>query len=269
MKLVSMLLLASASAQVGKTNLYRKPEPTATPAAINEVSTLKAAHGKPRPSEHSTGGGNLSFEYQTPLRLSFRASESPVVLPSTPHRLSFARLPLGTVVDAEILESVIAFPEMKTPVRATVRSGELKGCIFLGEASLERNSKRITIEFRKFRPKSKTEVYGLTANALDIDGVLGVEGEHHSGQTKFFAAELLAAAAAGFADASIERSTTAFGQVQDQPSLDTSSKKALTSALSRTADRFADKVRSSPEYSVFRGPVAIRILIQEQPKLIE
>ncbi len=48
MKLVSMLLLASASAQVGKTNLYRKPEPTATPAAINEVSTLKAAHGKPR-----------------------------------------------------------------------------------------------------------------------------------------------------------------------------------------------------------------------------
>lgn len=53
---------------------------------------------------------------------------------------------------------------------------------------------------------------------MDQDGILGLEGEYHSGENKFFAAELEAAAAAGFADASVNRPTNAFGNQQDERS---------------------------------------------------
>jgi hypothetical protein len=278
---LGLLLLSSfATAQTTKTNLYQKPPPSALVAVSEETGALAAAgsdikgkNAAKAPIKNITPAhaarGNLPGEYQTTLSAGFRANESPVVLPSSPHKATVGRLPVGAVIDAEILESVIAFSDLKTPVRALIRSGELKGAVLVGEASLERNSKRVTIEFKRFRLNNSTEVYTTLASALDLEGILGLEGEHHTGEAKYFAGELLAAAAAGFADASVERSTTAFGQIQDQPSLDTSGKKALASAMNRTADRFAEKTRTAPEYSILRGPAGIKILIQDQPRLTE
>ncbi len=171
----------------------------------------------------------------------------------------------GEVLFARVPHSVIAFGEAKAPVSARV-SIEGRDFVFLGEATLEKASKRILLNFTRLREVSSEATFDVSAQGLALDGTLGVEGAYVSGESTLFVAELAAATAAGFADASISRNTNVLGQVQDEASLDTKSKKALGSALSRTADRFAEKQKQSPEYSVLTGPVALKILIIEQPR---
>jgi hypothetical protein len=176
---------------------------------------------------------------------------------------------LKCCIRAEIPESLIAFPEGKAPVRARVTSGELKGSVFLGEATLEKNSKRILIEFKKYRLARGMEDYQLNASVLDLKAILGIEGEYNSQEPKFFVAEFLAAGATGYADASIQRSQNVLGNYVEAPTADTVGKKALTAALSKTTERFAEKMKSAHEYSVLEGPIEIQILITEQPKQID
>ena len=101
---------------------------------------------------------------------------------------------------------------------------------------------------------------------MTLDGTLGIGDEYVSGESKLFVAELAAATAAGFADALIVRNTNVLGQVEEEVSLHSMSKKAIGTALSRTVDRFAEKQKQSPEYSVLTVPVVPKILILDQPR---
>ena len=192
-----------------------------------------------------------------------------MILPATNKGSRLKGLRMGEVIIAIIPESLIAFPDSKAPVRARIPHGPLKGSILLGEASLEKNSKRILIDFKKFRAANSNDEYQMTASALDPGGILGIEGKYISQEPKFFAAEFLAAGAAGYADASIDRGQNAFGNNVEAPGRDTIGKKALTSALSKTAERFSEKIKSAPEYSILEGPIEIQILITDQPKQTE
>jgi hypothetical protein len=191
---------------------------------------------------------------------------NPIVLPAQPISRYIESLLPGQLQSARIEQSVLAYNEGKAPVAARLTDDRGRDIVLIGEATLEKNSKRILIDFKLVRIESSSELFDFKASAMDQDGTLGLEGEYHSGENKFFAAELAAAAAAGFTDASVNRPTNAFGNQQDERSIDTSSKKAIGSALTRTADRFAEKVRQAPEYSVLTGPVAVKILVVEQPK---
>ena len=267
--MAALFAIEVAQAQVTKTNLFRRePQASSTPSE-RPSSAPSVARVNTREKKPVLAEGNLPSYFLSRDIQAARFSESPVILPATPRKAGLAALPLGSVVEAEILESLVAFLESKVPVRAVVRSGPLKGSVFLGEATLERNSKRIMIEFRKFRNITKDSVYSTLANVLDSSGLLGIEGEHHSGEAKYFGAEFLSAAAAGFADASVERNQNILGQVTESASVANATKKAAANALMRTADRFAEKVRSAPEYSVARGPRRVQILVQDQPKLQE
>lgn len=258
--------LSLSHAQVSKTNLYRKPVAPVEQPVVTKVE-LKSPARKARSSAPRDISGNLPQDYQRYSMAQYRATESPVVLPTSVRRVSFRALPLGTIVNAEISGNIIAFPDSKVPIRATVRAGAFKGAVFLGEAQLERNSKRIGIEFRKFRPATDEVGYSLIASGMSQDGSLGLEGKYHSGEAKYFSAEFLAAFAAGYADSLVERSTTPFGQTVDAPNASNAGKKAVAGAMSRTADRFAEKVRMAPEFVTLEGPTAIQILIQDQPTL--
>lgn len=191
---------------------------------------------------------------------------NPIVVPNQPVSREIDSLKPGQIESAYIAQNVLAFGEGKAPVSAKLTDDKGRDIILLGEAILEKNSKRILIDFKAARFETSSEVFEVKASALDQEGTLGLLGEYVSGESKFFLAELAAGAAAGLTDASISRSTNAFGNQQDERSLDTNSKKALGSALTRTADRYAEKVRASPEYSVLRGPSPIKVLILEQPK---
>lgn len=132
---------------------------------------------------------------------------------------------------------------------------------------MEKNSKRILVQFNRFRPEREATAYSLSGNAYGLDGMLGLEGKHHSGEAKYFTAEFLAAFAAGYADSLVEREKTPFGHTVEDPSVANAGRKATANAMSRTADRFAEKVRTASEFVTLSGPVRIDILIQDQPIL--
>lgn len=249
-----ILFCAVASAEQ-KVNLFKKEE---VKAGASSVHTLK--HNK-------SSAGNLPQEYGRRGR--YVADENPVVLPTQKSGVGLSGLKIGEVIEASIPESVFAFYESRLPIRAIVSRGAMKGAVLIGEASLERNSKRIVIDFKKLRGENSSELWVLQGSSLDSKGVIGLPAKIISNEGKYFTAELLAAAAAGYADASIQRSQNTMGNYVETPSADTINKKALTSALSRTADRFAEKIKAAPEYAILEGPVSIQILITEPPRLSE
>jgi len=268
MSILVCLFMSSISHAQVKSNLYTKPETKARPMSVSEKK-FEDAKGKKK-TKHNTFvvNGNLDTEILV-VNSSFRAEDNQIILPSSPKVVRLRGLRIGDVVKAEIPESLFAFPESKAPVRARVIKGEQRGSLFLGEATLEKNSKRILIEFKKYRPERSQDDYQLSASVLDSSGVLGIEGKYVNQEPKFFAAEFLAAGAAGYADASIQRNQNVYGNYVEAPTADTVSKKALTSALSKTAERFAEKIKSASEYSILEGPIEVQILITEQPKISE
>ncbi|MDZ4084485.1 MAG: hypothetical protein U1E10_16190 [Bdellovibrionales bacterium] len=193
-------------------------------------------------------------------------SGNPIVTPIQPVSREIDSLKPGEIKSAHITQSVLAFNDGKAPVSAMLTDDKRRDIILIGEATLEKNSKRILIDFKTARLNTSSEIFEVKASALDQEGTLGLLGEYISGESKFFLAELSAAAASGFVDSSINRQVGAFGNQTDERSLDTNSKKALGSALTRTADRYAEKVRAAPEYSILKGPSLIKVLILEQPK---
>lgn len=267
MKAIIVLLFVLpvlASAQM-RSNLYQKPQ--LQPEIKETEKSLKPKAKKKKAQVIQIPQGNLPSYYAG--RNISQIDESPIVLPTNRQSILNGNLLLGEVVIAEIKESLIAFAEAKAPIRAVIRSGKLKDSVLVGDATLEKNSKRILISFNKLRSGNTNQGWQLVGNVLDQKGILGIEGKLISGEEKYFAAEFLAAAAAGYADATVQRDQNAFGGYNEKPGTDTFSKKALSSALSKTADRFADKLKSVPEFSVLEGPIEIQVLITEQPKLIE
>lgn len=248
-----------------RSNLYQKPQ-----AKVEEKEASKSLDTIPKKKKAQViplATGNLPAFYQS--RRFSQMEESPIVLPTNRQSVLNSNLLLGEVVRAEIKESLIAFSEAKAPIRAVIQSGKLKHSILVGEATLEKNSKRILIEFRNLQTLNSNQLWSLKASALDREGILGINGNLVSGEGKYFAAEFLSSLVAGYTDATISREQNALGNYVEKPGTDTFSKKALSSALSRTTDRFAEKLKVAPEYSVLEGPFEIQVLITEQVRLVE
>lgn len=246
--LLSLLIhFGFVSAALARTPLFKEePKPAATAEIVQ-----RQRNESPRPH------GNTWTQV---------ISGNPIVLPSQPVSKTIDNLLPGRIERAFIPTSVQAFGGSKAPVQAKIVDQKGRDIFLLGEATLEPNSKRILIQFEKAIVSGTDEVFELKAHALDMSGTFGLKGNYVSGEAKYFTAEFLASVAAGFTDASISRSTNVLGNQTEERSIDTSGKKALGSALSRTADRFAEKVRAAPEYSILEGPTTIQVLIVEQPR---
>lgn len=259
--LVILLLSLNSQAQM-KSTLYKKkevafekPKSTLIPAKVSSSKVITTSRS-----------GNLPSYYST--KRSYNSEVNPVLLPNKAQSIVNTQLFPGELLTADITESLIAFADTKAPIRAKITSGKLKGSIIIGEATLEKNSKRILITFNRLRSIQNNTMWQLSAQALDYKGILGIEGEYVSGEQKYFGAEFLASAAAGYADSTVEREQTALGAYVEKPGVDTHTKKALASALSKTAERFSEKLKQAPEYSVLVGTFNINILVLDQPKLI-
>ena len=259
---IIFFLVCNITLGQSRTNLFKKE--VVTPKPEEKKTVMKKGTSN---SATTNSSGNLPPEYQS-TRKSVSIEESPIILPTNKSGIRFRQLLTGDLIQATLLESVFAFQDSRSPVRAVVTSGPLKDSVLVGEASLEKNSKRIQIHFKKFRDPRNKDIYTVDADAMDESGVLGLNGKYVSNESIFFGGELLSAAAAGYTESTIDRSTNIFGQTTDVKNEDTFAKKALTSALTKSADRFAEKLKSAPEYSILYGPKDIQILILDQPKLI-
>lgn len=209
-------------------------------------------------------GGNLPAYYEGLDRHDIEANEKVVFVPKS-HDPKLKGLKPGDVVWAVVEQEITASPEMPTPIRAIATTGKFKGAYFVGEATLERELKRVCFNFTKIRPKDGDTVYSVKAAGLSPSGSVCLEGEYVSQTGKFFIAELASAAAAGFVDSTINRNQTALGTYVQEPSLANSGKNAAVQALSKTTDRMAEQVRSAPEYTHIRGYQEIQVMIQDDP----
>lgn len=207
---------------------------------------------------------NLPSYYRGIDRSGAKASDKVVFVPkSSDPRLK--GLKSGDIVWAVVEQEITASPSVATPVRATATSGQFKGSYFVGEATLDRELKRVLFSFSKLRLKEADTVYVVKATGLSPQGSVGLEGEYHSQTGKFFIAELASAAAAGYLDSTINRNQTTLGTYVQEPSIGNSGKTAAVTALSKTAERAADAARNAPEYTTVKGYQEIQIIVQEDP----
>jgi hypothetical protein len=196
-------------------------------------------------------------------RSNFKSSDRVVYVPQNASvRLNGVKT--GDVFKAVVDQEIKASPSVPTPIRAMVLTGGLKGGFFVGEATLDRELKRVLLGFTKVRT-SDGKTYNVRASGLSRSGTIGLEGEYHSQAGKFFVAELASATAAGFLDATINRNQNAFGTYTQEPSLQNSAKSGVVTALSKSADRFAEQSRQAPEYTSVEGYQTIQVIVQDEP----
>lgn len=274
----SMLGAAWDAARDLKERISKRVEGTesANPKPVAEKST-KVGAVKKRTHKHEhihlmqassvaeiAPSGNLPTYYAEVDRSGIEASEKVVFVPKS-HDPKLKGLKSGDVVWAVVEQEITASPEMPTPVRAIATGGPFKGSFFVGEATLERELKRVCFNFNKIRLRSSDSAYVVKAAGLSPRGSVCLEGEYVSQTGKFFIAELASAAAAGFVDSTINRTQSALGTYVQEPSLTNSGKNAAVQALSKTTDRMAEQVRSAPEYTHVHGYQEIQVMIQDDP----
>jgi hypothetical protein len=175
-------------------------------------------------------------------------------------------LKAGDELEAVLEQSIKASPSVPTPIRAQVTSGRFRGAYFLGTATLDRELKRIVISFERMRLPGQEVTYTVKASGLAPNGQVGLEGDFHSQEGLYFAGEVLSATAAGYADATTQRYQNLIGNYEVEPSVGNAAKQGAVSALSKTADHFAERSRNAPEYTEIEGGREIRIIVQENPR---
>ena len=104
--------------------------------------------------------------------------KSKVILSTETRQEKLMSVRAGDTAQIEILHSIIAFPDEKAPVVAVIKSGALTGAKLFGSSTLEKNSKRIFIEFERASFAGST--YELKGSAITENGIQGFMGEHHS-----------------------------------------------------------------------------------------
>ena len=235
-------------------------------AGLNEGHKVQRTQKRPKKSRSipAAPDTNLPAYYAESDRSTAQASERNVFVPKS-HDPKLTGLSAGDVVWAVIEQEITASPELPTPIRAVATTGPYKGAYFLGDATLERELKRVCLSFSKFRARGASTTYGLKATGLAPKGSVCLGGEYVSQTGKFLVAELASAAGAALLDSTINRSQTALGTFVQEPTLSNSGKAAAAAALSKTADRFAESVRSAPEYTHLKGYQEIQIMIQDDP----
>lgn len=235
------------------------PAPKKKAARKDRIRTTQAATVTPNASVT-----NLPEYLQGVDRSEAEANEKVVYVPKSGNQ-RLKGLASGDVVLAVVEQEIVASPSVPTPVRAMAVGGPFKGAFFVGEATLDRELKRVCMAFTKLRFKDRDTVYGLKAAALSPKGSVCLEGEYVSQTGKFFIAELASAAAAGFVDSTVNRNQTPLGTYVQEPSLSTSGKTAAVTALSKTTERMAEEARNAPEYTRVQGYQEIQVILQEDP----
>ena len=238
-------------------SLFKKEDPKTVesrdvnPVSTRRSSTSSAAAGA-RPFKTTTG--NLDSEILV-VNSKFNPDSSNEIIPKNPTIHKYKNVKPGDLIEAELREPILAFLDSKTPIRAVVRWGTLKGLILLGEASLEKNSKKVAINFDRVVSPEK-EVFPIKGYAL-------VEGDHHTNEERYFLAELLSAGTAGYVDATINRTQNSYGNYVEEPGVSSASKKALGAAAMKSAERFSERARSAPEYSLVRPSSSIQVILMD------
>lgn len=181
--------------------------------------------------------------------------------------LNRSGMKIGDIFECIISQDIVGYVGAISPIRAEVLSGPHKGSLFLGNATLDPQTKNILIQFSHIRNDKANKIHELKATIHSVTGRLGLKGTHRSNYWQYFFATLLARGAEGYATALVDQKRNVFGDYQRVPSPDAAGKVALAEAASSTADILQEKMRTLPEYTTVQGPIKTKVFIMETPKL--
>lgn len=244
--LAFLVLLAAGNSQA-RENLFRAKEVPAMEKRADKTSVPLIQKKKAAPQAH----GNLA-QAKSEAEIS-AGGQGGVITPKG--LIKHPSLKPGMHLVVEIEHTVISFAESKTPVIAKILNKGFDGMVLIGEASLEPNSKNITITFNRLSSQTENAVYQLLGSAH-------AEGEYHTNSDKLFVAEFLSAAAAGFVESSVQRDQGVLGNYIEKPSVENHVRRGVGEALGKSSERFAERVRSAREFSVL-SPTIVHALILE------
>lgn len=200
----------------------KKPIPSSDkPSSVAKKRVTKVSQGissesiKVTRSSAEVAQSNLPDYYNGIDRSGFKSSDKAVYVPQN-SVVKLGSVKVGDMFQAVIEQRIKSSPSVATPIRAMVTSGGLKGGFFVGEATLDRELKRILFTFNKVRSRDG-KIYNLKAAGLSPEGSVGLEGEYHSQAGAFFIGELASATAAGVLDSTINRNQNVLGNYVQEP----------------------------------------------------
>jgi hypothetical protein len=233
-----------------------------TPVNKTSEASLQRT-SKSKPEEHDLDvRGNLPAAYSVKSRQSIEQISTVTVLPQETLKSVLKLLEVGSDIEIRIGHSVIAFPDEKAPVIASIEEGPLRNWRLIGESRLETNTRRIFIDFKMIVNGGKA--YRFKGETLSISRQPGFEGEYHSRETTYFVGDFISSVTSAYFDGLIPRNSNAFGQVQADTSVDSAFKKGLAGGAMSSADRFKEKLKKVPEFSELQGPIRARVLILDK-----
>lgn len=247
-----------------KTESVIKEVPVALEVESNSTTQSKPFNTKqvPRRKTPVERSGNLP-NYFTRQRSAEAPSSQLIQKPSG--SVEYLRaVQVGDSIQATVQHSVIAFPDEKAPVVAQINSGSLRGMRIIGESHLERNSRRIFINFDRLVVGGR--IFKVKAQGVSSKGQPGLIGKYYSREAEYFAGDFLSSFVAGYFDGLVPRKTNVFGEVEADTSVDSAVKKGLASGALSSSERFREKLKKVPEFSEIKGPIELTILILDQPK---
>lgn len=206
---------------------------------------------------------NLPTEYRRPLG-AFEIGARAVY--TAKNNLPLSGLVTGMTFRAVIDKALTVSQNVMNPVSAVIVSGKYKGALVSGDAELDKDLKRVLINFTDITLRDNHEVYAFKGKALGENGV-GVEGSYHNQSAKFFLAEFASAAVAGYLDSGVSRSQTIQGNYVTEPSASNAAKSGAVAALSKSTERFAEEARGASDYTHTKPFIEIDVIVKEDPHL--
>ncbi len=174
----------------------------------------------------------------------------------------------GAKIKVVIRQSIKASPNVSTPVVGEVVSGQFKGAMVFGEATLESDLKRIVIKFTGLSGGGLASSYTLQGRGIDPQGRIGIEGNYHAEDWKYGLASFFSTGAAIAVDSQVERSQTITGGYAESPSASNAVKKGVAGSLGKVADRLMERAASVPGFTEVEGPIYMTVVLEATPKAI-
>jgi hypothetical protein len=172
----------------------------------------------------------------------------------------------SNTLNARINDSIKAYEGSLSSVRAVVTDGQFKGAIFFGNATMDKVTKNVLVNFDTFIPPGSMSTYKTAAELKSQDGSSGIEGRIESDYWRYFWTQIALDTASAAADATTQRAGNSFGTFTVVPGPDSTIKQGIAGGLNKTAERLSERNQYVPEYVVVDGPIFVRISIKEQPE---
>ena len=230
-----------------------------------ETKGVSESPGVVKRRASGAASGVRAFDFNT--RISEINISDVVITPDKQSGTQIMGLALGSELHAVIEDSIIAFPNESPFVLGKIKGGPLNGSLILGSARLEETSQRVFIDFTKaYLPKLKRS-YVIRGQGNSTGGQPWFQGKVHSRELEYFTGDFLFSMSRAYFEGQVDRTTNVFGQTQDVPTVKTAVNKGLGAGSQELANRFREKLKRNPEFAEIRGPITLKILITEEPKL--